>query len=200
MHLLDPQSLPSYTDRLYRAAWALCGSREEAEDLVQETFARALARPRIVRGGSDLAYLLRGLRNTFIETLRTAERRPRTVGALEEFIAVAPPSQQPDAAAQAHEVFAAIADLPEQFRLAIVAVDVVGLSYAEAGRALDTREATVATRLFRARAELAERFADEKPESESEGRARGPQGVVTEDQTIKPRTSKQAKARPGSGT
>jgi RNA polymerase sigma-70 factor (ECF subfamily) len=36
-HQLDPQSLGDHLDRLYRAAWALCGSREDAEDLVQDT-------------------------------------------------------------------------------------------------------------------------------------------------------------------
>ncbi|MGH2905693.1 MAG: RNA polymerase sigma factor [Solirubrobacterales bacterium] len=193
MHRLDPQSLPAYTDRLYRAAWGLCGSREEAEDLVQETFARVLARPRLVRGGSDLAYLLRGLRNTFAESLRTAERRPRTVGLLEHLTAAAPAGEQPEFAAHTQEVYAAIADLPEQFRLALVAVDVVGLSYAEAGQALDTREATVATRLFRARAEVAARF------DLAEGAAtRGPQGVVGDDQSVKPRASTNVKETTGS--
>ena len=47
MRTLDPQSLSKHIDRLYRAAWALCGSREDAEDLVQETFARVLSRPRV---------------------------------------------------------------------------------------------------------------------------------------------------------
>src|SRR3954471_4383626 len=125
MHRLDPQSLPTYTDRLYRAAWALCGSREEAEDLVQETFVRTLARPRLVRGDSDLAYLLRGLRNTFAESLRTADRRPRTVGLTEHLAAIAPAGRQPEAAAEANEVFAAIADLAADFRDALVAVDVM---------------------------------------------------------------------------
>ena len=45
--LLDPDSLGDHVDRLYRAAWGLCGSREDAEDLVQETYAKVLAKPRI---------------------------------------------------------------------------------------------------------------------------------------------------------
>jgi DNA-directed RNA polymerase specialized sigma24 family protein len=53
-------------DRLYRAAWALCGSREDTEDLVQETFARVLARPRVLSGDDELYYLMRVLRNTFL--------------------------------------------------------------------------------------------------------------------------------------
>ena len=46
---LDPQALGDHVDRLYRAAWSLCGSREAAEDLVQETFARVLRKPRFLR-------------------------------------------------------------------------------------------------------------------------------------------------------
>ena len=68
MHTLDPQSLTKHVDRLYRAAWALCGSREDAEDLVQETFAKVLSRPRVLQGDEDLYYLMRVLRNTFLTT------------------------------------------------------------------------------------------------------------------------------------
>ena len=75
---LDPQALGDHIDRLYRAAWGLCGSREEAEDLVQETFARVLRKPRMLRSEDDIGYLLRVLRNTFFSQRRTAARRPRT--------------------------------------------------------------------------------------------------------------------------
>jgi RNA polymerase sigma-70 factor (ECF subfamily) len=61
-----PAALGDHVDRLYRAAWALCGSREDAEDLVQETFAKVLAKPRFLRNDDDLGYLLRVLRNTFV--------------------------------------------------------------------------------------------------------------------------------------
>ena len=73
---LDPAALGDHVDRLYRAAWALCGSREDAEDLVQETFAKVLAKPRFLRNDDDLGYLLRVLRNTFVSRHRTAMRRP----------------------------------------------------------------------------------------------------------------------------
>jgi RNA polymerase sigma-70 factor (ECF subfamily) len=52
-------------------------------------------------------------------------------------------------------VFAAIAVLPTEFRLALVAVDIAGLSYAEAADVLGTHEATIASRLFRARERVA---------------------------------------------
>ena len=156
MHTLDPQSLTKHVDRLYRAAWALCGSREDAEDLVQETFSRVLAKPRIVRGDDDLHYLMSVLRNTFLTSIRTASRRPVTVPELEDVVAADPrPTSRPQQALEVKEVYAAIAQLPEDFRLALVAVDVVGLSYREAARVLNVREATVTTRLFRARNQVA---------------------------------------------
>jgi RNA polymerase sigma-70 factor, ECF subfamily len=149
---LDPQSLPRHVDRLYRAAWALCGSPHEAEDLVQETFLRVLARPRLLHGDDELAYLMRVLRNTFLDSRRTASRRPQVAAQLEELeLADERPADQPERALEAQELYAAISELPEDFRLALVAVDIVGLSYSEAGRALRAREATITTRLHRAR-------------------------------------------------
>ena len=59
---LEPSRLGDHLDRLYRAAWALSGSREDAEDLVQETYTRVLGRPRLLRNEDDFGYLLRALR------------------------------------------------------------------------------------------------------------------------------------------
>ncbi len=152
---LDPASLPDHVDRLFRAAWALSGSREEAEDLVQETFARVLAKPRVLRNDDDIGYLLRVLRNTFLTTRRTASRRPRTLATPED---LEPPDRRTGATAEAsleaRETFAAIAGLPPKYREALVAVDVVGLSYREAARAFGTREATITSRLYRARQQV----------------------------------------------
>jgi RNA polymerase sigma-70 factor, ECF subfamily len=166
MRMLDPQSLPQHVDRLFRAAWALCGSREDAEDLVQETFARVLARPRVLHGDEDLYYLMRVLRNTFLTTRRTASRRPVTSTTLDAIVAAdSRPTAQPQAALEVHELYATIAELPENFRMTLVAVDVLGLSYREAARALGVREATVTTRLFRARNQVARRLGvpEERP-------------------------------------
>ena len=156
MRILDPQSLGGHVDRLYRAAWGLCGSREDAEDLVQETFARVLSRPRLLHGEDDLYYLMKVLRNTFLSSRRTASRRPVTVATLDDIVAADPkPIGRPQEALEVQEVYATIAELPEDFRLALVAVDVLGLSYREAARALRVREATITTRLFRARKQVA---------------------------------------------
>jgi RNA polymerase sigma-70 factor (ECF subfamily) len=162
MRTLDPQSLTQHVDRLYRAAWALCGSREDAEDLVQETFARVLSRPRVLRGDDELYYLMRVLRNTFLTGLRTASRRPATVATLEDVVAADPrPMGRPAEALEVQELYATIALLPEDFRLALVAVDVLGLSYREAAHALRVREATLTTRLFRARKQVVKRLSPE---------------------------------------
>jgi RNA polymerase sigma-70 factor (ECF subfamily) len=114
-----------------------------------------LAKPRRV-SGDELAYLMRALHNTFLTSRRSASRRPRADVELELVAAPDPRGdQRPEQAAETHEVFAAIAALSEEFRLALVAVDVAGLSYAEAADTLGTREATIASRLFRAREQVA---------------------------------------------
>jgi RNA polymerase sigma-70 factor, ECF subfamily len=156
MAQLDPQALVRHVDTLHRAAWALCGSREDAEDLVQELCARVLAKPRRLHGDDELSYLMRALRNTFLTTRRAASRRPRADVDLELVAAPDPRAdRRPEEAAETHAVFDAIAALSDDFRLALVAVDIAGLSYAEAGRVLDAREATIASRLFRAREQVA---------------------------------------------
>ena len=167
---LDPDHLGDHFDRLFRAAWALSGSREDAEDLVQETYERVLRKRRLLRGGDDLGYLLRVLRNTHFSRLRAAGRRvrpeplPDQLDRLEDHTV-----REPMAALEAHEVYDAIAALPDEFREAIVAIDVAGLSYGEAARALKVREATITTRLYRARKRVAEALG---------GNESGPSGVM----------------------
>jgi RNA polymerase sigma-70 factor, ECF subfamily len=157
-HVLDPEKVGDHLDRLFRAAWALTGVREDAEDLVQDTYAHVLARPRLVRNDDDLGYLLGVLRNTFISKLRTTARRPRLMAAEPEALGLPDPrgTDEPPVAAETREVLAAVASLPAEFRDAIVSIDVAGLSYREAARALRVRQGTLASRLFRARSQVAE--------------------------------------------
>src|SRR5580698_9109803 len=167
-HQLDPEALGDHIDRLYRAAWGLCGSREEAEDLVQETFERVLRRPRFLRSEDDLGYLLRVLRNTFFSQRRAASRRPQTQPLPDDPEMIADRTSRPaDARLESAELYAAISRLPDDFRDALVAIDVVGLSYREAARALKVREATITTRLHRARQRVARELLDAESESES---------------------------------
>lgn len=157
---LDPASLGDHIDRLYRAARSLTGSREEAEDLVQETFVRVLQKPRLLRSDDDLGYLLRVLRNTFISTRRAASRRPQATAAPDILDYIEDQaSVQAQTSVELTEVYAAISELPPDFRDAVVAIDVVGLSYRQAARALGVREATITTRLHRGRQRIARHFA-----------------------------------------
>lgn len=161
---LDPEALGDHIDRLYRAARALCGSREEAEDLVQDTFARVLRKPRVLRSKDDLGYLLRVLRNTFISARRAAARHAQMAlpsDALDGFEDVR--AVKPEARIEAAELRALISTLPPDFRDAVVAIDVIGLSYNEAARALRVREATIATRLHRGRQRIARGLSEPVP-------------------------------------
>jgi RNA polymerase sigma-70 factor (ECF subfamily) len=165
---LQAARLGDHLDRLFRAAWAMCGSREDAEDLVQETYARVLAKPRFLRGNDDLGYLLRVLRNTHVSRLRAASRRPvltEEVAEPEDLRSAWRPEEHLDVEA----LFAAVADLPPNFRDALVAVDIAGLTYGEAGRALDVKEATITTRLHRARLQVAAALAPAGKREASEG-------------------------------
>jgi RNA polymerase sigma-70 factor, ECF subfamily len=161
---LDPTVLPDHIDVLYRAAWALCGSHHEAEDLVQDTFAGVLRRPRLLRNDDDVGYLLRALRNTHINRHRAAMRRPSTVPLLE-----IDSDAQVEVAGTFHarELMAAVAATPKPYRDAVVAVDVVGLSYRQAARNLRTREATVASRLHRGRQHIARALGEPASNSRS---------------------------------
>src|SRR4051794_25727394 len=155
---LERDALGDHLDRLYRAAWALCGSREDAEDLVQETYTRVLAKRRTIGRKEDtLPYLLAVLRNTYVSSLRRRDRRPRTAP-LEDSEERLPSSSaaSPVAALAAREVFTAIAALPDDQRDALAAVDVAGLSYQEAADALEVPVGTIMSRLYRGRNRVAQ--------------------------------------------
>lgn len=163
-HLLDPDSLHRHIDRLYRAAWALCGSPHEAEDLVQETFVNVLKRPRLLRDDNEIGYLLRALRNTYASRYRSSVKRRRDRGLTEDDGA-----PRHDDGFAAHEIMEAVASAPAAYRDAVIAVDLIGLSYREAADALHTRESTITTRLHRGRQHIARAL---KGELEPEDQAR----------------------------
>jgi RNA polymerase sigma-70 factor (ECF subfamily) len=150
LHRLDPDRLPDHVDALYRAAYALCGSRPDAQDLVQETFVSVLKRPRFIRRERELGYLLRALRNTYAGRYRSAARRPVMVA-----LAEVATRTTPEPRFAAGEIMQAIAGVRAPYRDAVIAVDVVGLSYKQAARALRVREATITSRLHRGRREIA---------------------------------------------
>jgi RNA polymerase sigma-70 factor, ECF subfamily len=155
--VLDPATLAGHVDRLMRAALAMTGSRADAEDLVQEACLRVLAKPRMVRG-SELAYLHGVLRNTFISDYQMRVRRRTTPVEPEGFAHVpARASDGPEVQAIHGELKQAIADLPDHYRDAVVAVDVLGLPYAEAADVLGVATGTIMSRLYRGRSAVADR-------------------------------------------
>ena len=114
---LQPDEAASHLTRLYRLAWSLCGSPHVAEDLVQETYLRVLARPRRVRNPDSFAYLARTLRNVTTDHRRSESTRERSRLPADD---VDPPDHRvtgdPVLAALAGEVYGAVSDLPDHHR------------------------------------------------------------------------------------
>jgi len=124
---------------------------------VQETCLRVLRKPRLLRSSDDLAYLVGVLRNVHISRLRDRARRPEVLGTEADVTSRERPSVVGiEGSVEAHEALAAVAALQPEYRDALVAVDLAGLSYREAARALDTREGTIMSRLYRGRERVAE--------------------------------------------
>jgi RNA polymerase sigma-70 factor, ECF subfamily len=149
------ESPVDHVDRLYRTAYALTGSRHDAEDLVQETYARVLASKRSAFHRRSLPYLMRSLRNTWIDIQRARAARPVAAGGEDGVEWLADGSADPQAALDARVAYDAIRELSPPLREAIAAVDVAGLSYKEAARALQIRQGTLMSRLSRARDRVA---------------------------------------------
>jgi RNA polymerase sigma-70 factor, ECF subfamily len=147
---LDPALLHDHIELLHRTACRLCRSSYDAEDLVQETLARVLTRPRLLRNENAAGYLLRALRNTQANRRRTASRRPPTVS-----LAQTDPPGRAQSSFDALEVMRAIAAAPKHYRDAVVAIDLEGLTYKQAARELHTPLGTLTTRVARGRQHVA---------------------------------------------
>ena len=151
LHELDPNTIADHLGLLYRVARSLCASREDAEDLVQDTLAAVLSRRRLLHNDDARGYLIRALRNTHATRRRASRCRPATVPLLDGDL---DDRAYPDPPVGARELMEAIVSAPRLYREAVLAVDVVGLSYREAAHRLRTREATITTRLHRGRRHL----------------------------------------------
>jgi RNA polymerase sigma-70 factor, ECF subfamily len=162
MSWLDPHAAAAELPRLNRLAYWLCGSAQLADDLTQETYLRVLARPRRLLQGREFPYLARTLRNVLHDHRRAQQRRPALVS--DELLADHPHTHaDPELAARANEIYATLSQLPDPLRDVIVAVDVAGMTYAEAAGALDLPNGTVMSRLHRARGRIADALATESP-------------------------------------
>ena len=159
-----------YLDQLYSAALRYTRNSADAEDLVQEAFAKAYAAFHQFQPGTNLrAWLYRILTNTYINSYRKQQRQPQQVSADVEFDGDGGEFSLYDRIAEAthapaevevlrsladEEVKEALAGLPDTFRMAVYLADVEGFSYAEIAEIMGTPIGTVMSRLHRGRAAL----------------------------------------------
>src|SRR4026209_1341224 len=160
-------------DQVYRVARRLVSTREEAEDLMQETYARAFRAWRSFQPGTNLrAWLLRILTNLKIDRGRRQQRSPDfqpleegdyyLYNRLEESGREANVDQELWADRLSRDdVVQALSAVPHDFRDVIVLVDIGDFSYADAGQILEIPIGTVMSRLHRGRRILKRELADE---------------------------------------
>jgi RNA polymerase sigma-70 factor, ECF subfamily len=151
---------------LYSGAYRLTRNAADAEDLVQETYLRAYRGFHQFEPGTNLkAWLYRILMNTFINSYRKRQREPQTVSddEIEDwylYSKMVERGTEPSAEASVIEslpdedVQAALAELPEQFRVAVLLADVEGFSYKEIAEITEVPIGTVMSRLHRGRKAL----------------------------------------------
>jgi RNA polymerase sigma-70 factor (ECF subfamily) len=160
------------SDQVYRVARRLVGSREEAEDLMQDAYARAFRSWRQYQPGTNLrAWLLRILTNLNIDRGRRTQRSP-DLQPLEEGdyflynkLESTLPDENPDEERvierlSQNSVVEALAEVPHDFRDVVVLVDIGEFSYADAAQILDIPVGTVMSRLHRGRRVLKQNLAE----------------------------------------
>jgi len=161
----------SLSDQVYRVARHLAGSREEADDLVQETYTRAFRSWRSYQPGTNLrAWLLRILTNLNIDRGRRAQRTPPMQGLEANDYFLYDRLTESDGAPTDEErvverlsqddIVAALASVPHDFRDVIVLVDIGDFSYQDAAQILDIPIGTVMSRLHRGRRVLKRELAE----------------------------------------
>lgn len=151
-------------DHIYRAACYLTKDKSQAEDLVQETYLRAFQYFGQFEPGTNCkAWLLTILRNLFISQYQQKKRQPEGVNweqvesAYESLIARSSNGEKSDPESLLfsrvldHEIEQALKEIPEEFRTAIILVDIEELSYEEAARVMACPAGTVRSRLSRGR-------------------------------------------------
>ncbi len=157
-------------DQMYRVARRLVGSREEAEDLVQDAYARAFRSWRSFRPGTNLrAWLFRILTNLNIDRGRREQRTPDTqpieegdyylYNRLEENGAATDVDEVVERLSQ-DSIVQALSAVPHDFRDVIVLVDIGDFSYQDAAQILDIPVGTVMSRLHRGRRILKQALAE----------------------------------------
>jgi RNA polymerase sigma-70 factor (ECF subfamily) len=156
-----------HMESVYRAAWALCRRKQDAEELAQRTFLKALERFGSFEEGTNCkAWLLRILRNTWFDELRHRKVVGPTVPVEEIPLGEASPAEQTAWSDPRdllenfsdEQVIAALRELPDDQRLTLYLVDVEGLTHDEAAEIMDIAVGTVKSRTSRARESLRQRL------------------------------------------
>lgn len=168
----EHEALP-YLDQLYGAALRMTRNPTDAEDLVQETYAKAFAAFASFQEGTNLrAWLFRILTNTYINIYRKKQRQPFQAGTdeltdwhlheAESHLSTGLRSAEVEALDHLvdADIVQALGELPEEFRLAVYLADVEGFSYREIADIMETPVGTVMSRLHRGRSLLRTKLTD----------------------------------------
>jgi len=164
--------LARYENRIFRFGFRMCGHREDAEDVVQDTFVSAFRYLKGFRGEASLSsWLMKIASSACLKKRRLKKNEPKVHAEFDETVATPPlgdgaagPEATPDSLVMSAETRAqfrqALDQLPQHYKIVLVLRDIEGMSVRETAEMLDLTESAVKVRLHRARAKLFNKFGE----------------------------------------